>query len=192
MIPKGLFTQIGMVIVSVAIIITYVQPAFSELGTVQDSIGVYQSERKQVASVNAQLASLLSRLDSVSNTDQRKLLTYLPDSVDEISVQRDLLLISNESGVLYKNSSYSGSSDTKSKQSVNETDLSPSAHSFNLSVVGTYGQLKNLFQLLGQNHYPLEVHGVTITRLEGDFLSADIRLTTYTYQSLVTNNEVIF
>jgi len=192
MIPKGLFTQVGMVIVAVSIIVTYVQPAFTKLGTVQDSIGVYQSEREQVASVNAQLDSLVSRLESVSNTDQRKLLIYLPDAIDEIAVQRDLLLISQEAGVLYKNSGYLGKTDKKNNQSADESGTLPAAHSFALSVVGTYGQIKNLFRLIGQNHYPLEVYTVNIERLEGDYLSADIQLVTYTYQASVTNNKVIF
>ena len=45
MIPKGLFTQIGMIIVSVLIIITQINPIFAEIKAVQDSISVYQEER---------------------------------------------------------------------------------------------------------------------------------------------------
>ncbi len=43
MIPKGLFSQIAMMILSLAIIFTYVKPVFEEIGEVQDNIGPYKT-----------------------------------------------------------------------------------------------------------------------------------------------------
>lgn len=192
MIPKGLFTQIGMVIVAVSIIITYVQPAFAKIGSVQDIIEVYSQERKKVESVNAKLSKLMSDIENVSNDDRRQLLTYLPDSVDEIAVPRDLVLITAEAGVLYKNSSFVGLDETLTPKSSGESINLPKAYSFTLSVEGTYDQLKNLFRLMEQNNYPLEVRSVEIDKIDGGFLGAEIQLITFSYQDQIMDNKIVF
>jgi len=98
MIPQGLFTQIGMVIISAAVIVTYIQPIFTEIGVKQKDISIYQDKIKSVSAVNDKLDSLTARLNSVSTDDNRRLLTYMPDEIDSISVIRDLYLISNQAG----------------------------------------------------------------------------------------------
>lgn len=184
MIPKGLFTQIGMIIVSVAIIMTYVQPEFNKISEVQDSIDVYKRERAKVETANAKLDSLMSRLRSVSNEDMHKLNIYMPDEIDEISIRRDMLLMTQEAGLLYNDSSYEESSSGRSRNSnVSKVGVNdPTPNKFELSVEGTYSQLKRLFDLLEHNHYPLEVTTLNVTQLEGGFLSSDIQLTTYAYK----------
>lgn len=189
MIPKGLFTQIAMVVLSIAIIFTYVKPAFDEIRSVQDDIGVYQTEHSKIISVNDKLSTLVNQLESVSNEDQRRLSTYLPDTVDSIAVQRDLKFITSEAGVVYKNVSYESDATNKpARREVEESENAPQAHSFLLSVEGRYEQLKNLFELLEQNNYPLEIQTVEIEQAEGGFLTASIQIATYTYQSPLNNN----
>lgn len=192
MIPKGLFAQIAMVGLSIAIIVTYVQPAFSNIGEVQDDISVYQEEREKVVSVNSQLSSLLSRLESVSASDYRSLNTYLPNEVDPIAVPRDLALITFAAGVIYNNASFVSALDQNSRDDEDNETQPPQAYVFNLSVEGTYPQLKNLFRLLEQNEYPLEVRGVSIERSEGSFLSADISIVTYEYKAADSDNQIVF
>ncbi len=192
MIPKGLFSQISMLILSVSIIITYVKPAFEVIGTVQDSIEVYSNERKKIESVNLQLATLTSKINSVSNNDRKSLLTYLPDKVDEIAVSRDLSFIAKEAGIIYKNSSSNGNKENANSTNLEETTVIPKAHSFSLSVEGTYSQLKNFLRLVEQNNYPLEIHDMNITSVDGGFLQAEIDFVTYSYQEQVINNNIIF
>ncbi len=189
MIPKGLFTQIAMVILAGGIIFTYIKPEFTEISDVQDNIEVYKTEREKVSSVNLKLASLVATLDDISPDDQHRLFTYLPDTVDDIAILRDLLLISLESGVLYKDASYAGDS-KKSKRSSNNrssAELLPLKQEVTLSVEGTYSQLKNLFTLIEQNHYPLEVHAITVAQVDEEFLGATITLVTYSYQGTVSD-----
>jgi len=199
MIPKGLFAQIAMVVVSIAIIITYVEPAFGEIGEVQDSIAVYREEREKVSQVNAQLSSLLQTQKSVSLVDQNKLLTYMPDkeNIDTIAVPRDLALIALQAGVLYRSAAFAGTTDAP--QSTTDQASTPGAltelpkpYNFTFAVEGTYTQLKNLFRLIEQNHYPLEVTELSIQNIEGAFLSVDMQLTTYAHQSALPANEIVF
>ncbi|MCD5381000.1 MAG: hypothetical protein LR008_00305 [Candidatus Pacebacteria bacterium] len=192
MIPKGLFSQVGMIVVAAAILITYVQPAFDGIASVQDSIEVYNQEIGKVVDVNSNLATLVTKLQSVSNEDQRQLITYMPDSVDVIAVPRDLTLITNEAGVLYKNAIYVGEIDSAASESAKHMQL-PSQHSFTLAVEGTYSQFKNLFRLLEQNHYPLEVREANIQQIDGGFLTAQIDLIVYSYQEPIDSiNQIVF
>jgi hypothetical protein len=192
MIPKGLFTQIVMVIMSVGIIFTYVKPSLSATANVQEDIVRYQEELEGVVSVNSRLSGLVSEMESVSNEDMRRLVTYMPDAIDEISVSRDLLLITKEAGVLFKDVAYHEGRDsnrsTKNKAAVSE-DF-PTPYAFQLSIQGTYAQVKNFFSLLERNNYPIEVHEISVGAVEGGFLNADMQLVTYGYKDRFSSNQV--
>ena len=179
---QGLFTQLGMIVISIAIIITYIQPAFADIAVMQDDIVIYENELKEASEVSTKLSGFVLKLEGVTSDDRRRLLTYLPNTVDEIAVQRDLSLIAKEAGVLYISSPYTGTVDNIASE-----DL-PSQSTFDLSVEGTYGQIKNLLRLMETNHYLLEIVNLDITRTEGGFLSADFSLVVYSYQSLSNNN----
>ncbi|MCA9360582.1 hypothetical protein H6785_02385 [Candidatus Nomurabacteria bacterium] len=184
MIPQGLFTQIGMVIVSVAIIITYIQPIFEDIKVVQADTETYISKLGEVSNVNNKLKSLTVQLNSISTDDRTRLRDYMPDEVDTIAVVRDLQIISEEAGVIYINGLSQDSVANNSRRSSNplpQSDEGPTPYSFQLVVEGTYTQIKDLFKLIEHNNYPLELHGMNITQLDGGFLSADITLVTYAY-----------
>ena len=192
MIPKGLFAQIGMIIVSIAIVVTYVQPTFENMAKVQDDIAVYKAERDKVVKVNSDLASLVTQLEQVSTADLLRLDTYMPSALDPIAIPRDLALITAEAGVIYNSASFEGKVDAGRDADDSRTVSEPAAYLFNLSVEGTYSQLKNLFRLLEQNNYPLEVSNLTIERSEGSFLTANISLVTYEHQQTDLSNQIVF
>lgn len=183
MIPQGLFTQIGIVIVSIAILVTYVHPIFNDVSAMQSDIAVYKEKRESISSVNARLNSLVSRLDSVTSEDRRDLLTYMPEELDPLSVLRDLFLITNLSGAFYLDSSHNSLVTNERSSNSVQSEEKPLTHSFSLAVEGTYEQIKNLILLIEQNNYPLEISDLEMTPLDGGFLSADFTLTTYSYQS---------
>ncbi|MCA9358714.1 hypothetical protein KC926_00725 [Candidatus Kaiserbacteria bacterium] len=191
MIPKGLFTQLAMIALSVGIITTHVQPSFAEIGKVQDSISTYSDKRKEVSGVNQRLNTLVDRLDSVSQTDKVNLNTYMPDNVDTIGVPRDLLFIVLESGVLYKSVDFAGDKDKRSSNS-NSGENGPKAYTFSLSIEGTYSQLKNFFKLIERNNYPLEIENLSIQLIDGGFLSASMDIVTYSYQKPEVNGRIVF
>jgi hypothetical protein len=188
--PKGLFTQIGIIAISIAIIFTYIRPEFVKITDMQDDMSVYQTESGTVSKVNDDLAQKLLQLEKVTTEDRRKLFTYLPDQIDAIAVQRDLLLISQAAGVLYISSDESNQS-SLSKAS-EESDSLPRQNTFGLSVQGTYSQIKNLFSLMEQNHYLLEVSDLSIDRIEGGFLQADMSLVVYSYKPPFVSNQIVF
>ena len=192
MMSKNLFVQVAMIALSIGIIITFVEPTFSEIGELQDDIAVYQTEQRKVSEVNAQLSSLIDVLNRVVPDDQRRLLTYMPDAVDTISVVRDLSLISNEAGVLFISAVSTGQKNDTSQSEEVADFIQPKEHLFSLSVAGTYGQLKNLFTLIEQNNYPMEAQTVAVQKREGEILSMEVSLSVYAHQDSVLSEKIVF
>jgi hypothetical protein len=190
MIPNGLFTQIAIVVISVGIIFTYVRPEFAAIGATQEEISAYQEERGKITLVNSQLADLITRMKEVTSEDQRRLNAYIPDYIDTIAVPRDLQFIAEEAGVLFGGALYEGQQDFVSAELTDaELLYFPKAHSFSMNFQSSYGQLKDILRLFETNEYPLEVHDLTVTSIEGGFLEVQVGLITYSY--LVAEEEVI-
>jgi hypothetical protein len=188
MIPKGLFSHIALILLSLLIIFTYVKPSLLTTKTIQDKITLYQQQRLKVATVNDKLAKLKSTVDAVNEDDKHRLLTYMPNTVDTIGVPRDIMFITNEVGVLVKDIKYAGAQ----KPIIGESTFaplegSPEIHIFNLEVQGSYGQIKQLLSYFEQNAYPLEVHELKMSKKDGGFLAANMKV--YTYNRAFPNKD---
>lgn len=179
---KGLFSHVAMIVLAIGIAFFYIQPTFSDIRDMQDDIALYQTERQKVDDVNNQLASLVSRLESVSAEDQQRLLTYIPNEVDTIEVPRLLQDLTERAGLLLENVTYEDVNNEYVSDAENSgiTDY-PTPHLVNMSVQGTYGQVKQLLRLLETNDYPLEVHSLEISVLQGNFLNADLSIITFSH-----------
>lgn len=181
MMISGLFTQIVLITLAGAIIFTYVEPTFRSIGQIQDDITVYKEEREKVQEVNERLNELLDRKSLVSADEQERLFTYLPDTVDPIIVQRDLLEIVEQSEVIFEDVSYDSPSSAQGGGGTaqNTAVTGVSAHTFTLSLSGTYEQVLQLLWLLERNKYPLEITSLELSPVEGGFIGASLTLTTY-------------
>ena len=189
MIPSGLLTQIGMLIVSVTIVFTYIKPAFGNISVKQDNIAAYKEEKKKVISVNSKLASLISQIESVDSDDEFKIVSYLPDKLDEISVQRDIRFMIDKIGLIYRNLSISDKeNDPNTSTQANNTSRNsdkPKVHTISLEVAGDYQQLKEFLVLLESNAYPLELTSLKVNPSKsGIDLDIFMDLTTYTYNEI--------
>ena len=183
---RGLFSQLVALAIGIGIILTFIQPAFVEIGTTQDEIGTFREEQAKVAAVNEQLAALTSQINRVPELDKRALETYLPDTenVDTISIPRDLEFMVAEAGARFNQAVVL----SDGGQEVKLKDPEMLAHTVDLSFAGTYNQTKDFFELLEQNNYPLEVHTLDIKPLDqGSFLEVGVTLLTYSYEPLQNN-----
>lgn len=187
MIPKGLFSQIALLILAVAIVVTYIQPTFASISETQDQIGVYTRERSNVQDFNDLLQTRLEQIDGVFVADRNRLLTYMPDQVDPIAVMRDLETIATAAGVVIGDITDRGAVERERAAIYDTAERAegPFAYSFSLSVRGSYSQIKSLLGQLGQNQYPLEVQLVEMSTEEGGFINATIILFTYANEPIV-------
>jgi len=189
---KNLFIHVAMIAISIGIILTFVQPTFSEIGEVQNDISVYQTEQKKVSEVNGRLDSLISVLDGVPTDDTRRLLTYMPDEVDTISVVRDLSIISNQAGVAFISAVSVGQNTETDQDEKTSQFIQPKEFLFSRSVVGTYDQIKNLFALIEQNNYPIELQTAVIQKKDEGLLSMEASLSVYAHENSVSSEEIVF
>lgn len=177
--PYGLFAQVVMIAVSVAMIFTYIKPSFTQMTDTQNTITVYQEEISKVAQVNEKLQSLVGEMEGVSSDDKKRLLAFMPDSVDTIAIPRDMQAIADDVGVLVRDISYEGP--VKITPSVDGTidPTIPEQHIFELSFESSYGQLKQVLKAFEENRYPLEVSELDITKTEGGFLNVSMQIISY-------------
>lgn len=178
--PIGFFSQLMLFILSVLIIVTYIKPSLGDMKSVQDKIASYEEERQKVAAVNTTLTELKNRVMSVSADDNKRLLTYMPNTVDTLAVPRDIKAMTDAAGVIVKDIKYGGAAQPPvGEAAVAIDEVEPQAHSFSLTLEGSYAQLKQVFTSFEQNAYPLEVRKLTMVRQKGGFLQAMVDVQTY-------------
>lgn len=181
MILNGLFSQIIVAVVAVGIMVTYVRPTLTDIGDLQSSIATYREETSKVDDVNAQLSALVADADQLSTEDRRALRTFLPDSVDAVAIPRDIKFIADEAGVFLRRASYQGES-LDFFAGLEDKEVRPRAHGFNVQLEGTYEQVKEFIALTEQNNYPLQINTMNLSGAENGFINANFTLVTFTYR----------
>lgn len=188
MMPTGLFSQIALIILSVGIVFTYITPKLDEVEKAQDTIEIYKTQYSKVSEVNMKLDQVATKLNSINSDDQRKLLTYMPDSVDTVAVPRDIKAIADGAGLLLGQVEYvgpkvnpanSGFIDPSMLDALAQNSDDPEAHVFAVDFESSYEQIKKFIGDLEKNAYPLEVHDLVIKKSEGGFLSVQMKIVTY-------------
>lgn len=188
MMPTGLLSQIALIVLSVGIVFTYITPKLDEVKKTQDTIGIYKIERSKVSAVNMKLDQVAANLNSINTDDQRKLLIYMPDSVDTVAVPRDIKTIADNSGLILNQIKYLGPNVSPTATDFIDPSLlgaqanisdAPEAHTFAVDFESSYEQVKQFLGDLEKNGYPLEVHDLVIKKAEGGFLSVQMKIVTY-------------
>lgn len=168
------FIKLTLVVIAVLIGIMYIKPTLDSISEVQDDILTYQNEINNVGQVNARLASLVSQIDSVSNTDQQALLRYLPNQIDELVVLQDIQSIISRHNFIIQDVSYD------ENISNNEEIDGVVVHQFSFSGSTNYAELKALLATFAQNDYLLEFQKLEVTAAAGDTLDVTAELVAYT------------
>ncbi len=190
MIFNSLFFQIILAALAISIAVIYVQPTFIRIGAAQDAISQYKVEREKVSEVNQILSTLVNRLNGISATDRKALVTYMPDKVDNVAVSKDIFNLAGASGLEIRNIVYDEKSQLNQVPVVATSShlTIPIKHTFTASVVGTYEQTKAFLLLLEQSNYPLEVHDLKITTATADATTPGVQSRQSTLERL--NSEI--
>lgn len=172
-------SRLIMIVAAIAIAFFYIRPTIVAIGVTQDEIQTYQTEITKISEVNAQLASLVAQVNSVSTQNQTALVRYLPDQVDTLAVLKDIQIILTSNQISNPVVEYVGLAADALPISGQQTD-EITAHAFSVSALMTYQQLKNFLRAVEQNNYLLEVAELSATAADGGFL--DISLVFRVYQ----------
>lgn len=179
MIPYGLLSQILLFILTGSLTLTYIKPTFESITSIQDRIEIYQQKRSEIESINQKLAKYVEEMDAIAPDDQKRLLTYMPNSVDTIMVPRDIQAIAREAGVQVSSIMYSGPQPPPPVTDTATVLSTPEPHIFIVDFEGSYDQLKQVLASFEQNQYPLEVNELAVKEEEGGFLAVTVKLVTY-------------
>jgi hypothetical protein len=180
MIGNSLVTQGIVLALALAVVFTYIKPILSEIGTRQDEIAQTKTELETITSVNSRLAELVKAVEAIPQVDKTALYAYIPDTVDEVQVLKDLSSMAAIVGVAVRNLSYEG--EGKINEAAEDAAVKPIPHTFKISTAGSYEKLKQLLLFLEQNKYPLEVTTLVITPIEGGYLELELGIVTYSHK----------
>ncbi len=187
MITNSPIIQLFMVILAVAIVLLYIQPTVEAIRATQDQTAVYQNELDRVTAVNDMLQRHINTINTLPLSDVQALERYIPTTIDEIAVMRDLRLLVSEVGITLTSLEYGGPVTPAAGEEVAGTGAAPSAAlvplGFSLGVETTYDGLKNLLRALEINNYQLTIMSADIAPGEDDLLLVALELVAYALEA---------
>ena len=160
----------------------YIQPAITGIGELQDEIAVFKDNADKVTEVNNRLNSLMNEISSLRQSDVVALETYMPSSADVLQVLYDVETIAARSGLTIEAMS---SGDQQEGSTVQESDIrnldiseeeraamevlqSTESLDVEVTVTGSYDNLKYFLDRLAVNHYPIEVMSLSFGETGSD------------------------
>lgn len=193
----GLISQIIMVVVSLVVIFTYIQPKFSELQVLQEQSAQFKAAAENATQFNILLQSILQDIDNFSSADLAKLDVYVPNTIDPVMVSRDIQTIVERTGMqtrsiviaapdtaIESNDVARDVFDEADPATISSDGAAPtftrSSQLFSVTVLGSYEQLERLMRAVEVNAYPLYVRDLSFENAEaGNLFSFNITLETF-------------
>lgn len=163
--------QLGLIVISITIIFTYIQPTFADIRLVQDELFEYTDAVEKAGEFNQRLNELASVASSISEQDMARLNRLLPENVDSAQVMRDLEVLVERSELTLA----SLEADEEFAPSLpedfqaNEQQLTLSYQDFMLAVEGSYEDIKRLFNDIEGNDYLLEIIKLEFGQMGAEF-----------------------
>ena len=173
--------QVLLLIIAAAIAFGVIKPKFEDIRVDQNEIASYRSAIENIDQYNQTLQTLLNDYNSLPASDREALSRYLPESIEVAGVSRDISNIVDLNRLLLLDISFGVA--TPVTTTINEgvvvdpymaesfsnestglvgdvSGVAPSglySQSFEVSVVGTYDQMKEMLKDFEQNDYPLRL-----------------------------------
>ncbi len=174
-------TQIGMIGIAVAIVLLYIKPQITTIRETQDLTSNYESETQNVSFVNESLKAKISTIEAISPKDTEALSRFVPDSIDDISVLKDLSTVLDAQLISGYDLKYKGDNSAVSSGDDAPTMFGPvTEHYFSIAFESSYAQLKSLLAQMETNNYLLQVSNLKIANSEDGALKVDMGVTVFT------------
>ena len=172
----SVIVQVLLFVIALTIVWFYVYPAFTMVSEKQDRVSEYDEAIAEAQTANQLLDELLQEIRAIDSADQEALTTYLPESIDPIVVQRDLLAFVQRRDLQMENLSQTSDAELVEEENRYQSE-------FSISVTGTYDEIKNLLADIESNNYPLHVDTAQLESLGGDSLRTELSFITYAFMS---------
>jgi len=193
MITNSPLIQLFMVILAGAIFILYIEPTMQSFRATEDKIAVYTNELNRVKEVTNLVSSHIANIDTLPVTGRQALEVYLPTTIDEIAVMRDLQTIVEGLEMEIETLEFTGGADMADgtegvPASENTATKYPGLQTatFALSLSTSYDGVKSLLRALEMNAYQLNITAASLTPNEAGEISVVLTIETYAFRPVVT------
>lgn len=180
-------TQIGLILISLVIIFTFIKPMLTEIKLSQDELSQYSEAVSKATELNAQLKSLVARRNSFSQQDIGMLEKFIPSSIDTLGTMKNIENIFSIRNIpltsLQAKEEVVPLADTEfvSDIVVDKANEVLNYQDFELTFSGSYQELKDILVLLESNITLLEVVDLSFASLPEVVISeSDTRSNTTT------------
>ena len=180
----SLFTQIGMIVVAVIITVLYIKPTVANIRSTEETTATYSAEADKVSDVNKMLSEQVAKVNSVTSADGEALKRYMPDSVDEVAVMKDLSAIFTALNIPLT-ALTAGTAAVLSGDSATDQTSHLTTHSFTVGATMSYPELKKLLSALEVNNYLLQIDSLKVTPSESGDLAVSLSLSTFSRATVV-------
>lgn len=179
-------TQIFMIVIAIVIVFIYIKPTFEKIRETQETTAVYIAESDKVSDVNLLLKNKINTVNGVSSADMAALNRYMPDSVDNVVVMKDILAIFTALKLPLLSISAGSVAGAATDPGVR---LVP--HTFSVTSQMSYSDVKRLLHALEVNDYLLQIDSLNLTPGTSDLVAVSMTLTVFsrTAVTAVVNNE---
>lgn len=178
----SLFTQIGMIVIAITIGIMYIKPTVTNIAKIQTTTTSYHEEADKVSAVNRLLSDQVAKVGNINPGDTAALNRYMPDTIDEMAIMKDITTVFDQVGVAITDISYGGAAEGGATNEAATTNLAGvTLHPFEVSANASYVDLKNVLAALEVNDYLLQIDSLTATpNEEDDTLAVTMNFSTFT------------
>jgi hypothetical protein len=185
MITNSPFIQLFMVILAGAILILYIQPTVESFRLTEDRIVLYKTELDRVKDVTMLLNKHIADIETLSLASKEALEIYLPATVDEISVMRDLQTVVEGLDLELISLEYTGGAQVSDSDTAESTESGTGIYpgltpvSFNLSINATYEEVKDFLRALEINRYQIYITEAALTPSDDGEVALTLALQTF-------------
>ncbi len=189
---SSLLVHMVMIVIAGAIGYLYIFPTIGKIRQNQDMAVVFDTEVTKVSAVNAQLQQKLVAINSIPLEDKQKLVTYMPDTLDDISFLRTMEAILIASGIepsalkFGSGKNEDGSQDSSggaSEESTTATDNRTVQSDVSVSFETTESALFSFFDAVEQSAVPFVIKEMTLAPSEKGGITAELVYTVHALAS---------
>lgn len=172
-----------MIVVAGAIGYLYIFPTIGQIRDNQDTAVVFNREVAQVSGVNSQLQQKLTAINNIPLENKQKLVTYMPDSLDDVTFMRTMESILFSAGIEPASLQFgSGSKDSEdqgsSADSSEETSVASTEKTIQSTVSVSFetdeSSLYSFFDAVEQSSMPFVLKEATLTPSESGGITAEL------------------
>ncbi|MEX0917169.1 MAG: type 4a pilus biogenesis protein PilO [Candidatus Paceibacterota bacterium] len=180
---KNFILPVVFVLVSIALFVVYINPAYSEIKTLQTEREEFDEALNKSKELQAIRDQLLTRYNTFPPEDLERLQKLLPDNVDNVRLILDLDEIASSYGLRVQNVAVregsEQSEENTSRPTIGKNNGSVSSVLLTFSVNATYSNFVAFLKDLEQSLRIVDVESLSFSSSENDLYEYTMSVRTY-------------